>query len=97
MEKTVIVVGAGSAGCIVAARLTEDPKCSVVLLEAGVDYPDIETAPDDIRSGFVMGGTAHDWGYLSEPVVDQGAAVTPGSDRGVVPSCGGRSSAARRR
>jgi choline dehydrogenase len=34
----VVVAGGGSAGCVVAARLSEDPGCSVCLVEAGPDY-----------------------------------------------------------
>jgi choline dehydrogenase len=60
-----IVVGAGSAGCVVANRLTEDPETTVLLLEAGNPdtKPEIQIPIECTR----LLGTEVDWGYFSEP------------------------------
>ncbi|MEO5841328.1 MAG: GMC family oxidoreductase N-terminal domain-containing protein [Acidimicrobiales bacterium] len=88
--RRVVVVGAGSAGCVVAARLSEDADTSVVLLEAGPDYPDVHAAPDDIRSAFVFAGTDHDWGYISDGVTARADAVNLGSASAVIPVLRGK-------
>jgi choline dehydrogenase len=61
-----IIVGAGSAGCVLAARLTEDPEVRVLLVEAGpkdrswrIDMP--------AAVGSLLSSDRFNWNYVSDP------------------------------
>ena len=68
MRYDVIIIGAGSAGSTLAARLSEDQGRSVLLLEAGPDYPEFDHLPDDLKRGnnFLKSALGpHNWGYVA--------------------------------
>ena len=62
-----IIIGAGSAGCVLAERLSEDPDVRVLVLEAGGkdSHPYIHMPIGFLKAMFVPGMT---WGYMSEPI-----------------------------
>jgi len=63
----VIVVGAGSSGCAIAARASENPNRTVLLVEAGPDYSDISKTPFDLYNGHTNFLSAHDWKFAHFP------------------------------
>jgi choline dehydrogenase-like flavoprotein len=60
-----IVVGGGSAGAVIAARLSEDPACRVALLEAGERPPEVELMP--VACAAMQLNPATDWMYTAHP------------------------------
>lgn len=63
----VLIIGAGSSGSAIAARVSEDPNLSVCLVEAGPDYPLLADTPSDLVNSHNNSYTAHDWGFEYEP------------------------------
>ena len=89
MRYDTVVVGSGSAGAALAVRLSEDPHRSVLLLEAGPDYPDLEHLPQEVKYGYATGADVmvsdHNWQFIGKatetapPMMVPRGKVTGGS------------------
>jgi choline dehydrogenase-like flavoprotein len=74
-EADYVVVGGGSAGCVVAGRLSEDPAATVILVEAGKrDRSSYIHLP---VMHYKTTGPAFTWGHQTAPSRHQGGVVTP--------------------
>ena len=60
-----VIVGGGSAGAVIASRLSEDPSCRVALIEAGERPPEVSSMP--VAPATMQRNPETDWMYTADP------------------------------
>lgn len=76
-----IIVGAGSAGSVLASRLSEDSHVSVLLIEAGGEETDNSTFYDMPLFALLLQQSQSDWEYYTTPQMKSGMASIIGGNR----------------
>lgn len=78
----VVVIGSGASGSALAARLSEDPHRSVLVLEAGRHYGEIDAYPPSLKychsGAFAMPGSADSWPFTAQLTEDRTISVARG-------------------
>jgi predicted dehydrogenase (TIGR03970 family) len=76
MKYDVVIVGGGAAGSVLAGRLAANGRTSVLLLEAGPDYPDPANLPEEVKFGHTRFAEApdsrHNWALRGTITEEQG-------------------------
>ncbi|KAK2606238.1 hypothetical protein QQS21_003409 [Conoideocrella luteorostrata] len=75
-EADVVIIGAGTAGLVLASRLSEDPSLQVVVLEAGQDQKDDPRVKTPALWPGLVGSEA-DWNYVTQPQVALNGKTIP--------------------